>query len=556
MNKIFHGDSIDVLKQLESNSVDLLASDPPYGYGFMGKAWDKALPDIEIFHECFRTLKPGAFAFVMSAPRSDVCARMMLMLEEVGFNIAFTPMYWTYATGFPKAMNIGKMVDKRNGTGQQGEFKRKVPDIRGNNYGQDKRAYGGDTVDSFEHVAEHPDAVRLDGSYGGFQPKPAVEVIIVAMKPLSEKTYVDQALKNGKGVTWLDDCRVPAPDNAGVTWTRGGSGVVAHSGSKAAQSVPQMNNETTLVEPDSRGRFPANLLVENSILDTISCTCTHEGNTPIVQEDYNSDEGGTKATTQNESREVMKQSGASRKLIEESENHPNTEPLFPQPGLRSTTSEEGRNGAATTGMGAIEYGCEPSESETGASAFGAEQPKTSTSTTSSPTRASQTFALKSQMAASCALHATGKRTPGESSQQYSRFFSLDAWAQNLPFLQVAKAAKSEKNAGLDTHPNRASELNSGGIGRKVSVEKRLEANGENAPTTKNHHPTVKPLTLMAYLITLGSRPGDTVLDPFLGSGTTAIAAKELGRQFIGIEREAEYVAIAEARLQAVPPTLL
>ncbi len=52
-------------------------------------------------------------------------------------------------------------------------------------------------------------AKALDGSYGGFQPKPAVEVIIVAMKPLSEKTYVDQALKNGKGITWLDDCRVP-----------------------------------------------------------------------------------------------------------------------------------------------------------------------------------------------------------------------------------------------------------------------------------------------------------------------------------------------------------
>ena len=61
---------------------------------------------------------------------------------------------------------------------------------------------------------------------------------------------------------------------------------------------------------------------------------------------------------------------------------------------------------------------------------------------------------------------------------------------------------------------------------------------------------------MSYLITLGSRHGDVVLDPFMGSGTTCIAAKQLGRNYIGIEREKEYVEIAEARLNAVPTSLL
>lgn len=70
------------------------------------------------------------------------------------------------------------------------------------------------------------------------------------------------------------------------------------------------------------------------------------------------------------------------------------------------------------------------------------------------------------------------------------------------------------------------------------------------------HPTVKPLKLLAYLITLGSRAGDVVLDPFLGSGTTAIAAKQLGREYIGIEREKEYVEIAEARIKSIPDSLL
>ncbi len=55
---------------------------------------------------------------------------------------------------------------------------------------------------------------------------------------------------------------------------------------------------------------------------------------------------------------------------------------------------------------------------------------------------------------------------------------------------------------------------------------------------------------MSYLITLFTRPGDIVLDPFVGSGTTCLAAGMLGRESIGIEREADYVEIAKARLES------
>jgi len=197
MNKILHGDSLEVLKSIESESVDLLCSDPPYAISFMGKAWDKALPDIGIFKECYRVLKPGAFAFVMSAPRSDVCSRMAILLEDAGFNIAFTPIYWTYASGFPKAMNIGKMVDKRAGA------EREITGYRTDIHSHGRGPEGRESTDWNKRLLDKvpisapatPEAKALDGSYGGFQPKPAVEVIIVAMKPISEKTYVDQALK-------------------------------------------------------------------------------------------------------------------------------------------------------------------------------------------------------------------------------------------------------------------------------------------------------------------------------------------------------------------------
>jgi site-specific DNA-methyltransferase (adenine-specific) len=181
------------------------------------------------------------------------------------------------------------------------------------------------------------------------------------MKPLSEKTYVDQALRNGKGITWLDDARIPS----NTTWQS-----TRPSGSWEGgelQDIPRASHDS--------GRFPANLLASDEVLG-----------------------------------------------------------------------------------------------------------------------------------------------------EHSRFFSLDAWAEKLPpevrevfpFLIVPKAAKSEK--------------------------------GED-----NVHPTVKPLKLMQYLVTLGSRPGDLVLDPFSGSGSTCVAAKLLDRHYIGIDLSLEYCRIAVHRIAAHQP---
>src|SRR5215212_7284537 len=70
---------------------------------------------------------------------------------------------------------------------------------------------------------------------------------------------------------------------------------------------------------------------------------------------------------------------------------------------------------------------------------------------------------------------------------------------------------------------------------------------------KKVHPTQKPEALLARVILSSSRPGDLVLDPFSGTGTTGAAAKRLGRQFMGIERDPAYAAAAEARISAVEP---
>jgi DNA modification methylase len=104
------------------------------------------------------------------------------------------------------------------------------------------------------------------------------------------------------------------------------------------------------------------------------------------------------------------------------------------------------------------------------------------------------------------------RTHGEMAEiEHRRGFADSGGASR--FFYVAKASKKDKGAG-------------------------------------NTHPTVKSQALMSYLIKLITPPGGVVLDPFLGSGSTGVAAITNGFSFIGIEKEAEYFAIAEARINA------
>jgi site-specific DNA-methyltransferase (adenine-specific) len=110
------------------------------------------------------------------------------------------------------------------------------------------------------------------------------------------------------------------------------------------------------------------------------------------------------------------------------------------------------------------------------------------------------------------------------------------------FFYCAKAGKAERNAGLDGMAAKFAPTMGKGIGGK-------EHDPEIATPKQNHHPTVKPVALMRYLIRLVTPPGGTVLDPFLGSGTTAVAAILEGYEWIGCELTAEYLPIIEARCQ-------
>lgn len=136
---VLHGDSEVVLARYSAGHFDVVITDPDYGLkvGSLGGTF----PTKGLWRAVFRVLKPGGFGFVMSPPRSDIMATNLCMLRGAGFDIGYTPIVWAYADGFPKAK-------------------------------------------------------KLDGgAYSGFQPKPAVEMVLVASKPGAQsRTY----LENGR----------------------------------------------------------------------------------------------------------------------------------------------------------------------------------------------------------------------------------------------------------------------------------------------------------------------------------------------------------------------
>lgn len=450
-------DCIDGLKKISDNSIDLIVTDPPYGLEFMGKDWDRAVPSTNIWKECLRVLKPGAFAFVMCIPRQDCLSKMIVNLGNAGLRTDFTSIYWTYSSGFPKAMNMGKAIESKviSGSANKQNFQNLKGKKKKRGLGYGKMHFReGDRPDDYQDgsFVEKVDfsselGNKFNGSYAGFQPKPAVEIIIVAMKPLSEKSYVDQALKNRKGITWLDDCRIKTEEK-----------ILCQRGVTKNKNVYGDYNESydyTGRKYQINGRFPANLLVSDDILN----------------DGKNWDKGGSVPNT-----------GKQHNLVYgEYEERPTWEAY-------------------------------------------------------------------------------------NDSGSFSRYFDLDKWfseqfkklpeevQKTFPFLITPKPSKNEKDKGLEYLDESDVKFfkTHGGSGKPSSTSKTY-ADGTPRPPTKmkNIHPTVKSIELMSYLITLGSREKDIVLDPFVGSGTTCVSAKMLYRKFIGMEINSEYVDIAKNRLKMI-----
>jgi len=254
-NKIIWGDCLLELKELKDNSIDSIVTDPPYGLSFMGKKWDYDVPSVDIWKECLRVLKPGGHLLSFSGSRTY--HRIAINIEDAGFDIRDQIM-WVYGSGFPKSHNIGKAVDKLQGNEREVVGSRKAHDIRGN-------ALMEATVPEYKKEVSQ---IQIDITKGtsewegwGTALKPANEPIVLARKPLSEKTIVENVLKWGTGGINIDGCRVDGKPR--MTHSDGNY----QSKTKDTKVFGEFGLGYKCPEP--QGRFPANLILDETAADML-----------------------------------------------------------------------------------------------------------------------------------------------------------------------------------------------------------------------------------------------------------------------------------------------
>lgn len=136
------GDCLDVLRGLPDDSVDAVVTDPPYGIGFMGRAWDHGVPGVEYWREVLRVAKPGAHVVAFGGTRTY--HRLAVAIEDAGAEIRDC-LIWSYGSGFPKSHDLSKSIDKRGGyshlTMQIGDALRSAREARGLTIGECDRKF-------------------------------------------------------------------------------------------------------------------------------------------------------------------------------------------------------------------------------------------------------------------------------------------------------------------------------------------------------------------------------------------------------------------------------
>src|SRR5690606_27448869 len=107
--RVIHGDSIEAMRAMPEASIDAIVTDPPYGLGFMGKAWDDLPPGEEWARECLRVLKPGGHLLAFGGSRT--WHRLAVAVEDAGLEIRDS-IAWLYGSGFPKSLDVSKAIEK------------------------------------------------------------------------------------------------------------------------------------------------------------------------------------------------------------------------------------------------------------------------------------------------------------------------------------------------------------------------------------------------------------------------------------------------------------
>lgn len=312
--KLFRGDCIEVMKTLPANSIDALVTDPPYGWRFMGEAWDGA--DIvkhatktgkgahkiedewyiasdgrrrrrvrggldtdnmssgsydlskngnyefqkwteEWAREALRILKPGAHALIFCGPRTY--HRMATGVEDAGFEIR-DQLQWIFGSGFPKSLDISKGIDKcfggkREKTGEKTKARTKN--------GKSALPTLGEEVEYKTWDIKDNPATSAAAAWKGWGTalKPANEPIVLARKPLEKKTVAKNVLKYGTGGINVDAGRIGFDAAAAAAAEKKGVLHLQHK-KEGSVRIGGANPGDTIAMYKPGGRFPSNVIFD------------------------------------------------------------------------------------------------------------------------------------------------------------------------------------------------------------------------------------------------------------------------------------------------------
>ena len=553
---LHHGDCLDVLKTLADCSIDAIVTDPPAGIAFMNREWDRDKGGKadwiqwmqSVADQCLRVIKPGGHALVWAIPRTSHWTGTAW--EDAGWQPR-DKIYHVFGSGFPKSLDVSKAIDKTAGAERELGPKRVSADgtvahdragARHEGYERPWRS-DPDAVDRNTRVSYPATEAAKQWEGWGTALKPAAEEWWLFRKPLIG-TVAANVLEHGTGGLNIDGCRVEANGE-----TPCGSGNRLGTGNTYQMKDYVSTNGGNVTPPE--GRWPSNFIHDGSeeVLALLGEAARffmvfQDKEVSLLPENqYNEQlaKGGQSWQTKNDplflAGTVAKSLSLPKALefiaqsVVATSDH---QEVIASSDLKEhsiyVTREELKTlcECVTTAMMILGNGFSL-ESKLEKHTLTKSLVKVAAAKEPTGTTTITTSLLKSDGSAENAtLRITQKITV------------LGGQAYRIAY--IPKASRDDRDEGCGALEVKAVHRYGQGLG---------EGHDPNAPAmNRNPHPTVKPTDLMRYLCRLITPPGGIVLDPFTGSGSTGKAAMAEGFRFIGIEREAEYIEIARARISA------